>query len=340
VGGTYALDFPTTPGALRQCNPNGKWGSTGLLFKLAPDGSRLVYSTYLGSDAPSVVGVDGGGEIYFAGNTAGTLPIIPGSFGWTGSGAFIARIAPAPLPSGSVSCVVNAASRGGRAIAPGEIVDIFGNDIGPAQTVSASSSSGNIDTSLGGVEVLFNGVLAPLLSAGRHQIRAIVPFETGPRNLDGGGVASIQILSGIRAVQPVTAPTAALSPAIFTIDGSPTGQALMIDEDGTLNSDKNPARQGSIVTIYATGLNDTQPSLATGTIATAAAALALPIELSSSSGLPEIVYAGAGPGFAAGLAQIDFRVPVSIFHGFTLLNIQQRSNSSFSSQVGVYFYMQ
>lgn len=66
----------------------------------------------------------------------------------------------------------------------------------------------------------------------------------------------------------------------------------------------------------------------------------LPIQLGSSSGLPEITYAGAAPGFAAGLVQINLRVPISIFHGFTLLYIQQTINSSVSSQVGVYFYMQ
>jgi uncharacterized protein (TIGR03437 family) len=348
VGGTYALDFPTTPGALRQCNPNGTWGSAGFVLKLTADGSRPLYSTYLGSDTPSAVAVDNVGDIYIAGNNFGTLPVVPGSFGWTGSGAFVAKLAPMPLPIGSVNCLVNAASRGGRAIAPGEIVDIFGNGIGPAQTVSASASSGHIGTSLGDVLVLFNGVPAPLLSAGLNQIRAIVPLETGPSNLDGGGIATVQILNGSTTVQPVSAPTAALAPAIFTVDGKP-GQALMINEDGTLNSEKNPARQGSIVTIYATGLNNTQPPLRTGEIARGAAPLALPIEISSAglvgvSGVPssgpEITYAGAAPGFAGGLTQINFRVPVSIFHGFTPLNIQQPTISSFSSQVGVYFYMQ
>ena len=81
VGTTYALDFPTTPGALRQCNPNGTWGSTGFMLKLAADGSRPVYSTYLGADTLSAVAVDGAGEIYIAGNNAGTLPLVPGSFG-------------------------------------------------------------------------------------------------------------------------------------------------------------------------------------------------------------------------------------------------------------------
>ena len=348
VGTTYALDFPTTTGALRQCNPNGTWGSTGFMLKLASDGSGPVYSTYLGADALSAVAVDSAGDIYIAGNDLGTLPVVPGSFGWTGSGDFVAKLAPMPLPIGSVNCLVNAVSRGGIAIAPGEIVDIFGNGIGPAQTVSASASSGHIGTSLGDVVALFNGVPAPLLSAGPNQIRAIVPFETGPSNLDGGGIATVQILNGSTTVQPVSAPTAALAPAIFTVDGKP-GQALMINEDGTLNSEKNPARQGSIVTIYATGLNNTQPPLRTGEIARGASPLALPIEISSAglvgvSGVPssgpEITYAGAAPGFAAGLTQINFRVPVSIFHGFTLLNIQQPTISTFSSQVGVYFYMQ
>lgn len=348
VGGTYALDFPATPGALRQCNPNGTWGSTGFILKLAPDGSRPLYSTFLGSGTPSAVALDSGGDIYIAGNDSGRLPVVPGSFGWAGSGAFVAALAPMPLPLGSVNCVANAASRGGLAIAPGEFVDIFGNGIGPLQTVSASVSSGHIDTSLGGVEVLFNGVPAPLLSAGLNQIRAIVPFETGPGNLDGGGIATIQILNGSATMQPVTAPTAALAPAIFTVDGKP-GQALMVNEDGTLNSEQNPARQGSIVTIYATGLNNTQPALATGSIAPGAAPLALPVQIAVSgliqidgipSSGPEITYAGAAPGFAAGLTQINFRVPVSILHGFAGLSIQQPTHSSFSSQVGVYFYMQ
>jgi uncharacterized protein (TIGR03437 family) len=349
VGGTYALDFPTTPGALRQCNPNGTWSSTGFMLKLASDGSRPVYSTYLGADALSAVAVDSAGEIYIAGNDAGTLPVVPGSFGWTGSGAFVARLAPVPLPAGSVSCVVSAASRGGRAIAPGEIVDIFGNGIGPAQTVSASASSGHIGTSLGGVQVLFNGVLAPLLSAGPNQIRAIVPFETGPANLVESGSAAIQVLGGSTTVQPVTAPTAALVPAIFTVDGRPAGQALMINEDGTLNSEQNPARQGSTVTIYATGLNNTQPPLATGSIATGAAPLALQVQIFVSgliqidgipSAGPEITYAGAAPGFVAGLTQINFRVPVSILHGFAPLGVQVPANISLSSQVNTYFYMQ
>jgi uncharacterized protein (TIGR03437 family) len=342
VGTTYAPDFPTTPGALRQCNPNGGWGSTGFMLKLAADGSHPIYSTYLGADGLGSVTVDGAGQTYITGSSSGILPIVPGSFGWTASGAFVASLAPVPLPAGSVSCAVSAASRGGRSIAPGEIIDVFGNGIGPAQTVFASAASGQIPTSLGGVQVLFNGIPSPLLLVGPNQIRTVVPFETAPATLNfTGSSVTIQILNGSTTVQPVTVPVAVVAPAIFTADGRPAGQALMINEDGTLNSEQNPARQGSIVTIYATGLNNTQPPLATGLVASGAVPLAFESSLQAgSAGFGEggITYAGAAPGFVAGLIQINFRIPSSIFHGFSGLYLTM--SPSFMSQVGVYFYLQ
>ena len=208
--------------------------------------------------------------------------------------------------------------------------------------VSASVPSRQIPTSLGGVQVLFNGVPSPLLFVGPNQIRAVVPFETAPASMNfTGSSATIQILNVSTTVQPVTVPVAVVAPAIFTADGRPTGQALMINEDGLLNSEQNPARQGSIVTIYATGLNNTQPPLATGTIAPGAAPLVFEGALQvGSAGFGEggITYAGAAPGFVAGLTQVNFRIPASIFHGFSGLYLTM--SRSFNSQVGVYFYLQ
>jgi uncharacterized protein (TIGR03437 family) len=341
VGSTYAPDFPTTPGALRQCDPSLTQSETGVLFKLAPDGSQALYSTYLGADAPTSVTVDGTGEIYIAGYNSDTLPIVPGSFGWTDNGgfsSFTVKLAPEPLAAGSVSCVVNAATRGGTAIAPGEIVDIFGNGIGPAQPVNASAASGRIPTYLGGVQVLFDGIPAPLLSAGPNQIRAVVPFEIAPAQLSPGQFTiDVQILSAAAEDQPISMSVAAAAPAIFTIDGT-AGQALMINQDGTLNSEQNPAPQGSIVTVCATGLNNTQPPLGTGMIATGATPLVFASLLQIGGfGPGQITYAGAAPGFVAGLAQINFRIPVSIFHGFAPMDIYL-PNSYMSPTV--YFYQQ
>src|SRR5579883_2129483 len=84
AGTTDTTDFPpTTPGALFQCHPAGGSGNSGFLIKFAPDGSNLLYSTYLGASAFSIA-LDGSGTIYAAmSNFGGLFPIVPGSFGET-----------------------------------------------------------------------------------------------------------------------------------------------------------------------------------------------------------------------------------------------------------------
>ncbi len=156
------------------------------------------------------------------------------------------------------------------------------------------------------MQVLFEGVPAPILSVGPNQIRAVVPFEVAAT--DSG---EMQVLSTSAAVAPFEVNVAPVAPAIYTI-GPGSLQALMINQNGTLNSPQNPAPQGSIVTIYATGLNNTQPGLATGTIATAAAPLAIAGQIylcCSGSNAATVPYAGAAPGMVAGLAQVNFQVP-------------------------------
>ena len=135
-GYTFALDFPTTPGALRQCRSD-TGDNGGFLLKLAADGSHPVYSTYLGANTPSSVVVDTAGEIYLGGYLGSQPPpVIPGSVGWNSGGeSFALAVIPQALPAGSVNCVLNAASRIEMSIAPGEIIDILGNGIGPEESV-------------------------------------------------------------------------------------------------------------------------------------------------------------------------------------------------------------
>ena len=339
LGTTSALDFPTTPGALFQCYPNGTFDTTdAFLFKLSADGSHALYSTYLGTDVPTPVALDSAGDIYVAGENSGVLPLVPGSFGWTDdSGSVMAKIAPQPLASGTIGCIASAANRSAVAIAPGEIVSILGNGIGPAQPVSASAASGQMPTSLDGIQVLLYGTPAPLLSAGPNEITAVVPFEVAPADLSVNSFAAeVQILNPSVAVQPATVTIAPAAPAIYTV-GEATGQALMINQDGTPNSAQNPALQGSIVTIYATGLNNTAPPLATGAIASAAAPLAFASQLGVGLSGDEILYAGAAPGFVAGLTQINFQIPVKTSGGFTALELFLRDGPT--SQLA-YFYQQ
>jgi uncharacterized protein (TIGR03437 family) len=334
VGATSAADLLTTPGALFQCKPSGSSAQV-FVYKLAADGSKPVYSTYLGMTSPPAFTLGSSGELYIAGYRS-TLPVVAGSFGWTGAEyeSTLAALTTEPLPVGSVSCVASAASRDGAAIAPGEIVDIFGNGIGPPNVVSASTASGLIPTSLGGVQVMFGDFPAPLLLADPNRIRAIVPFETGPAVPNVSYPLEVQILSSFAPVQPFATTLVSLTASVFTAEGKPTGQALMINQDGTPNSAANPAAQGSIVTIYATGLNNTDPPLVTGAIAAAAAPLALSSHISVTVG--KIVYAGAAPGFPAGLTQINIQLPPDGPRGAVPLYLMLPGFNG--SQPGVYFY--
>jgi hypothetical protein len=113
------------------------------------------------------------------------------------------------------------------------------------------------------------------------------------------------------------------STAASSLTGLPCTQ-VVTHADGTAVSPTNPARGGEELIAYATGLGQTNPPLASGQAATAAApaqtafgvdfnyrpnALATRPAPSNRVGTPAgLPYAGATPGFA-GLYQINFVVP-------------------------------
>jgi hypothetical protein len=77
-------NYPTTAGAFRSTNAAATVGTNVFVTKLKPDGSGLVYSTYLGgSHGEKAVGiaVDATGHAYVAGNsTSADFPTTPGAF--------------------------------------------------------------------------------------------------------------------------------------------------------------------------------------------------------------------------------------------------------------------
>ena len=91
AGYTYSLDFPTknpyesAPPAKQFGGnvPPGQWPSA-FVTKFSPDGSSLVYSTYLGgndSDYIYAIAVDSSGSAYVTGQTNSTnFPITTGAY--------------------------------------------------------------------------------------------------------------------------------------------------------------------------------------------------------------------------------------------------------------------
>jgi hypothetical protein len=81
AGTTASSDFPTVD-PVQASRRGGPVGVTGFVSKLSPDGSRLVYSTYLGGSESEAVGgiaVDGQGNAYVTGETnSDDFPTTPG----------------------------------------------------------------------------------------------------------------------------------------------------------------------------------------------------------------------------------------------------------------------
>ncbi|MEN6605078.1 MAG: hypothetical protein ABFD86_21940, partial [Bryobacteraceae bacterium] len=260
----------------------GKDCSRGMLAKLSPDW-KLLFATY---PAYNVYGCDSGGAPLL--NTA------------PGVGLLDLSAPPPPV----IGCVVSSANWEGSYIAPGQLVTLFGKSLGPVQgAVYTVGNNGRVATTLAGTRVLFDGVAAPLLYAQAEQVNAIVPFVTPTYRL-------LKVAVEYQG-QTVATKSASLSDsgfALFTMDGTGKGQAAAFNEDGTLNSPTNPAKRGSIISLWGTGAGRTTPPSEDGVI--------------TGSDLPrfepacwigttpaEVIYAGAAPGLVAGVAQVNIRVP-------------------------------
>jgi len=75
--------------------------------------------------------------------------------------------------------VTNAASYATGSVSPGELITIFGTAIGPATPAYATRdpATGKLATTIGGVQVLFNGIPAPMITPAAHKVSAVVPYE-------------------------------------------------------------------------------------------------------------------------------------------------------------------
>ncbi len=210
--------------------------------------------------------------------------------------------AAADLPKPAIKAVVNAASYD-KAVAPGQIVALFGDSLGPAVLQRGSvDSAGLVATSLSGVRVLFDGVPAPIIYASAGQTAVVVPYTAALKL-----VANVQVeVRGVRS-DPLAVPISAAAPGVFILGGT---QGAILNQDGIVNSAANPAARGSIVSIYATGEGQTSPPGIDGKFASSILPKPLLAVSARIGGVPATVpYAGAAPGNIAGLMQINAKIP-------------------------------
>jgi uncharacterized protein (TIGR03437 family) len=221
-------------------------------------------------------------------------------------------------------CVLNAASYLGGAVAPGEIVTIFGSAMGPLDLARFSlTPDGRLPTTLAGVRILFDGEAAPLLYVSDNQSSAIVPYDVA-------GKTNVNVQVEYNGVRSSAVGMAVLQSRIgvFTLGssgegpGAIHGPGAILNEDGTINSPKNPAARGSVVSIYATGAGLPQTPGADDQITgngPSSLKQVVHVNLTSDGscedfpGFPaEVLYYGGAPESVPGLVQINVRLPLDV----------------------------
>jgi uncharacterized protein (TIGR03437 family) len=212
--------------------------------------------------------------------------------------------------------VVNSASILSGAVAPGELVVIYGSGLGPARLAGPQvDSSGHLSNNVAGTQVLFNQVLfngeaAPLVYTRADQVGAIVP-----NSVAGQASAQVQVNYNGQSTPAFSTAVAVTAPGLFTLDQTGQGQAAILNQDNTINTAANPAERGSIVVLWATGQGLSDPDWADDVLASSP--LPQPknkVNVNIGGHWAQILYAGAAPGLAA-VIQVNARVPYGIQPG-------------------------
>jgi uncharacterized protein (TIGR03437 family) len=207
-------------------------------------------------------------------------------------------------PKSAISSVVNSASYLSGAVAPGELVTIFGANLGPSSATPGAVDGGLVADSVGNTQILIGGVAAPILFASPSQINTVVPFGVV------GATAQVQVLYQGQPTASTTVPVQPAAPAVFSLDGSGGGQGAILNQDGSVNSPSNPASRGSVVALFGTGAGLTTPGSVDGLLTPAPFPVPmLPVSVTIDGYPAEIRYVGAAPGLVAGVLQINVVVP-------------------------------
>lgn len=210
---------------------------TGFLMKFDSTASNLLFATYVGDASRfllSGLALDSSGRAIISGSTHSQDVISQQSF----QDGFISEYDMSNIPSVRLDNVVNNASLNGGPVSVGEIVTVQGAGFGTASNT----------------QLLFDQLAATVLAVTSTQITAIVPYE-----LDGKSSTQVEVQSAGASSNPMWLAVAPTSPGIYTVNGTGTGQAIALNQDGTRNSLSNPAAIGSTVTFYATGVGQTLP---------------------------------------------------------------------------------
>jgi uncharacterized protein (TIGR03437 family) len=181
-------------------------------------------------------------------------------------------------------------------------------------------------TTLGDVQVLFNGNPVPLYLASPSQINFVAPM-----NAPSSGNADLQVVQAStgRVYAAGSVAMAPYVPAILMLEY--TGnmrQAAVLNQDGSVNSATNPAPRGTTISIYATGQGFVPNAPPDGTLGSGPVSAPIPLRVNiggnyldgmvydSTSDIPKAQWLSySGLNAYPGLWQINAYIPHAVVPG-------------------------
>jgi uncharacterized protein (TIGR03437 family) len=220
---------------------------------------------------------------------------------------------PPPLPSFTASGVVNGASFK-PGISPGALASIFGTNLAAKE---ATATALPLPTTLGGMQVTFDGHAAPLWYVNPTQINLEVPCELGSPADVRVQVTRDGVQSGVVMVH---------------IDPDSPGAfmwgtyGITTHADYRLATPQDPLRPLEPGILWATGLGITNPCCKSGEPASVGMEAYYPISLRIDGMEAQILWAGLSPG-SVGLYQVNFITPEGVSNGVGVLTVNGTSSS-------------
>jgi uncharacterized protein (TIGR03437 family) len=231
-------------------------------------------------------------------------------------------------PLATASATVNGASFASGGAAAGALVSSFGTGFPVGTNLNSPVTAFPLPTTLNGVSVRVNGVLAPLLyvgvgpqfgAAGAFQINYQLPFETT------AGVAFVEVLNNGTAITSEFLTVQSALPGIFSATQDGKGQAIVLNQDNVRNAANRPEARGRVLQIYATGTGSQLLNSITRLPISLASGAPTPIPTSANDPLyvtaftptvtiggvaATVEFSGLTPGFV-GLWQLNVRIPAN-----------------------------
>jgi len=170
-----------------------------------------------------------------------------------------------------ITSVVNSAGfQKSQAVAPCSLATIYGTGLTDniQGVVTAFIAP---QTQVANITVSFNNVLAPILDVvnlnGQQSVSVQVPCETPAPAANATAPVSVPMIVTVNGVASAPFPVnvATYSPGIFQFMDPSDGvtRAVLVRQDGSFVSAKNPAPRGETIRMYVTGMGQTNPPLFT-----------------------------------------------------------------------------